>query len=209
MSPGPSIVLASASPRRAEILESLGLEFTVRHPRIPESRRPGERPEEYAERLAREKAAAVAAEETESLVLAGDTVVILDDEVLEKPDDEEAAVVMLLRLAGRAHRVATALALASPGGSLHSGVRSTEVRFRPFGEEEARSYAATGEPLDKAGAYGIQGRGAALVAGIDGDYSAVVGLSVPLLVELLRRAGRPYDFGPGRRHRDRIPEEAR
>lgn len=198
--PAPALVLASASPRRAGILESLGLRHRACPARIPEERRPGERPEEYAERLARQKAVAVAATEPEALVVGGDTVVIVDEEVLEQPEDREAAVAMLRILSGRTHRVATGVAVVTPDGAVHSGVKSTSVRFREFGDEEARAYVDTGEPLDKAGAYGIQGRGAALVCRIEGDYSTVVGLSVPLLLELLARAGHPYDFGAaGRR----------
>ena len=200
MSPrsGPDLVLASASPRRAEILASLGLGFRVRPARIPEERRPGERPAEYAERLARQKAVAVAATEPDALVVGGDTVVILGETVLEQPDDGEAAVEMLRRLSGRSHRVATGVAVVEPDGAVHSGVRSTRVRFRAFDDDEARAYVATGEPLDKAGAYGIQGRGAALVHEIEGEYSTVVGLSVSLLLELLARAGHPYRFGRSR-----------
>jgi septum formation protein len=188
------LVLASASPRRAEILENLGLPTEVHPARVDESVLPGEEAEEHAERLARAKAAAVAGLAPGRWVLAGDTVVVVDDRILGKPRDEDHAVEMLMALQGRAHRVVSALALVEPGGQVRSGVQSTTVRFRTFGRSEAAAYAATGEPMDKAGAYGIQGLGAVLVEGVEGDYSGVVGLPVPLLVRLLDEAGRPYRF---------------
>jgi septum formation protein len=192
---GPDVlVLASASPRRAEILETLGLPTEVRPARVDESVLPGEGAEEHAERLARAKAAAVAGLVPGRWVLAGDTVVVVDDRILGKPRDEDHAVEMLMALQGRAHRVVSALALVEPGGRVRSGVQSTNVRFRPFGRPEAEAYAATGEPMDKAGAYGIQGLGAILVEGVEGDYSGIVGLPVPQLVRLLEEAGRPYRF---------------
>lgn len=190
-----ALVLASSSPRRSELLSVLGIEHERRPARIDESVRPGEAPEAHAERLAREKAMTVARQRPDAWVLGGDTVVVVDDRILGKPLDESDALRMLLRLAGREHRVVSALALARPGHPPISGVASTRVRFRNFGEDEARAYVASGEPMDKAGAYGIQGRGAALVEGITGDHSAVVGLPVSLLVELLGKAGRPYRFG--------------
>lgn len=190
-----AFVLASASPRRSEILSVLGIAHERRPARIDESVQGGEDPEAHAERLARAKAMTVARQRPDAWVLGGDTVVVVDDQILGKPVDESDALRMLLRLAGREHRVVSALALARPGDLIVSGVASTRVSFRNFGEDEARAYVATGEPMDKAGAYGIQGRGAALVEGITGDYSGVVGLPVSLLVELLGEAGRPYRFG--------------
>lgn len=192
---GPDVlVLASASPRRAEILETLGLPVEVHPARVDESVLPGEGAEEHAERLARAKAAAVAGLLPGRWVLAGDTVVVVDDRILGKPRDEDHAVEMLMALQGRTHRVVSALALVEPGGRVRSGVQSTDVRFRPFGRPEAEAYAATGEPMDKAGAYGIQGLGAVLVEGVEGDYSGVVGLPVPQLIRLLDEAERPYRF---------------
>ncbi len=191
----PSLILASASPRRANLLTQLGLEFRIEPSHMPEEVLPGERPEGHAERLSREKALEVWAGNRTSLVVAGDTVVVLDGEILGKPSDQEDAETMLLALSGRTHIVVSGLALAIPEGELYSGTESTEVTFRHFGLDEARAYAATGEPMDKAGAYGIQGLGSALVSGIRGDYHTVVGLPVPLLLQLLRRAGYWYEFG--------------
>jgi septum formation protein len=195
MSQDAPLVLASASPRRSALLTTLGLAHRTVPAHIDEQREEGEPPGAYVERLAREKALAVRAEHPEAWVLAGDTTVSVGDEVLEKPSDSDDAVRMLLSLAGRTHEVATGLALAAPGGGpVESGVEVTRVRFRDFGAAEARGYVATGEPMDKAGAYGIQGMGGALVEGVEGDVSGVVGLSVPLLLRLFERAGRPYRF---------------
>ncbi len=191
----PPLILASGSPRRAAILETLGLAHRVDPVDVREEPRPDEAPAEYAERLAREKAAASRPHYPGALILAGDTVVVAGARILEKPADREAAVEMLLALSGRTHRVASALALARPEGPVLAGVRWTEVRFRPFAAADARAYADTGEPLDKAGGYGIQGMGSALVESVRGDYSGVVGLPVSLLVELLSEAGWPYAFG--------------
>lgn len=188
------MILASASPRRADLLRMLGLEIRVVPAEIPEVRQPGESPEAYVQRLAREKARAVLALHPDALVIAGDTTVAIADAILEKPQDPTDAVAMLMRLQGREHRVATGLALAWHPDQLESGVEVTQVHFRPFSEEEACAYVATGEPMDKAGSYGIQGLGGTLVRKVDGDVTAVVGLSIPLLLRLLERAGRPYRF---------------
>lgn len=205
----PEFVLASASPRRADILRTLGIPFRVEVADIDETPRPGELPAALVERLAREKARAVAGRLRSAgsggsaPILAGDTVVALGSRVLGKPADTEEAVRMLEELSGSTHRVLSALALldrAPPegqgqeeeGGTIRSGVQVTRVTFRRFQPAEARAYAATGEPLDKAGAYGIQGMGATLVESIEGDYSGVVGLPVPLLVRLMEERGTPY-----------------
>ena len=129
------------------------------------------------------------------MVLGADTDVVLRDEVWGKPRDQAGAADMLLRLAGRTHTVHTALALVAPDGRIDSLVDRAEVSFRVFGRAEAELYAATGEPSDKAGAYGIQGRGAALVSRIEGDYYTVVGMPVVGLLDLLERAGWHYAFG--------------
>ena len=131
-----------------------------------------------------------------SLVLAGDTVVAIGDDTLEKPKDEEDAVRMLRMLAGREHDVFTGLALATPDGRLVTRADRARVRFRDLGEDDVRAYVATGEPMDKAGGYGIQSRGAALVASVEGDYFTVMGLSVFGLVSLLASCGFDYRFGP-------------
>jgi nucleoside triphosphate pyrophosphatase len=192
---GPPLVLASASPRRAEYLNMLGIDFSACAADIDEAWIPGELPNAHVERLAREKAAAVADTGVQGFVLAGDTVVVLQGEILGKPRDREDAVRMLLRLQGRGHQVASALALQAPDGTVHSGVSVTDVRFASFDRRTAEAYAATEEPMDKAGAYGIQGMGAAVVDSISGDYYTVVGLPVPLMLRLFRSVGWHYRFG--------------
>ncbi len=172
----------------------LGLSFTVHPSSVPEDVRPGESAGAHVERLARAKATAVASSCPDALVLGGDTVVTLDGEILGKPSGPGQAEAMLLRLAGRTHTVASGLALILPSGKTLSGISTTEVTFRPFSPEFARAYVATGEPLDKAGAYGIQGLGAALVTEIRGDYFCVVGLPVALLVRLFEESGWEYAF---------------
>ena len=173
----------------------LGLTFSVEPAHVPEEVLPGETPTEHVERLAIDKAIAVARLRSNAAVLGGDTVVVLDGEILGKPDGPEHAQDMLLRLAGRSHTVASGLALVLPSGDVHSGVATTEVSFRSFPADVARAYVETGEPLDKAGAYGIQGSGAALVTEIRGDYYTVVGLPISLLLSILRECGLEYWFG--------------
>jgi len=186
----PVLVLASGSPRRRQLLEMLGLEVEVRPPHIPEIRAPGESPRAYVERLAREKAASVPGE----LVLGADTTVVVDGEVLEKPADAADALRMLHRLQGRTHQVLTAIALKTPRGIL-GATDVTAVAFRAADDDLLRAYVATGEPMDKAGAYGIQGYGAALVERIDGDFFSVMGLPVRRVLQLLEQAGYRYRFG--------------
>lgn len=164
--------------------------------RIPETVLPGETPEDHVERLSREKAAEVAGRHPGALVLAGDTVVVRDGTILGKPRDEDDARAMLRSLSGREHRVVSGLALAGPGaGALLSRHDSARVVFRALGEDEIQAYVATGEPMDKAGAYGIQGMGGALVTRVEGDYYTVVGLPLSGLVALLEAAGWRYGFG--------------
>ncbi len=172
----------------------LGLSFSVRPSTVPEVPEPGEAPDAYVERLARAKAVEVAGRYPEHLVIAGDTVVVSGGRIIEKPVDEEDAVRMLLDLAGRTHVVSSGLALATPRGGVHAGVERTRVTFRSFGPEEAWAYVATGEPMDKAGAYGIQGLGAALVRGVEGDFFGVMGLPISLLVRLMADAEHPFHF---------------
>lgn len=188
------LILASASPRRADVLRMLGLEFEVVIPEVDESIIEGEAPGPYVERLARTKASAVAKRFPGRAVLAGDTVVVIDGEVLGKPTDSADAARMLGRLSGREHDVVTGLALIVPDGSIHSGVSTTRVSMRDFDEDTIRRYVATGEPLDKAGAYAIQSLGAALVRSVRGDYYAVVGLPVSLLFDLLDSGGYSHRF---------------
>ncbi|HKV73096.1 MAG TPA: nucleoside triphosphate pyrophosphatase [Gemmatimonadales bacterium] len=184
------LILASASPRRKQLLEMLGIPVTVRPSSVPEVRGPGEAPVAYAERLARDKARAVPGD----LVLGADTTVLLEGELLEKPADAADALRMLRRLQGRTHEVITSVALVSDG-RLRQATDITRVTFRPADDEFLRAYIATGEPMDKAGAYGIQGYGAAMVERVDGDFFGVMGLPVRLVLQLLEEAGFPYRFG--------------
>lgn len=175
-------------------MTQIGLSCEVVPADVDEAALPAETATEHVERLAREKARATAAVRPDAIVVGGDTVVVLDDELLTKPADEAEAVEMLLRLQGREHRVETGVAVVAPGDRLASAVVGADVRFRPFDRTLAEAYAATGEPLDKAGAYGIQGRGAVLVESIRGDYFAIMGLPVARLVRLLEGLGYRYDF---------------
>ena len=188
------LILASNSPRRLDVLRQLGLDPSVRSPAIDESCIEGESPEAYVERLARSKAEAVAETESDALVIGGDTIVVSEDRLLGKPEDEDRAIEMLLSLAGRKHLVLTGLAISGREGTV-SAVSSAEVHLRSFNETEARQYVMSGEPMDKAGAYAIQGLGAALVAGIVGDYYTVVGFPVETFLDLLLRSGWQYEFG--------------
>lgn len=189
----PRLVLASQSPRRAQLLEMLGLAFEVAPADIDETYFPGEEPGAHAERLAREKAAVVAARYPDAIVVGSDTVVILDGEVLGKPRDDADAVRMLMRLQGRTHEVATGAAVIAEDET-RSIVERVQVHFRAFDEATARAYVATREPMDKAGAYGIQGYGATLVDRIDGDFFAVMGFPVARFIDLLEAHGWRYAF---------------
>lgn len=188
----PRLVLASASPRRARILRELGVSFRVEVSNEDESLRPGEDGAAAVERLARAKGLAVARAETLP-VLAADTEVLCDGHILGKPADERDAVAMLRRLAGRAHEVVTGVCVVA-GGVARSGVERSVVRFAPMNEEELRWYAATGEPLDKAGGYHVDGKGALFVETVFGSPSNVAGLPVRLLLRLVREAGLELGF---------------
>lgn len=182
------LVLASASPRRQELLRNAAVEFTVCPADIPEVQLEGEGPAEFATRLAREKALAVFGalrDRSSSLVLGADTVVVVDEHVLGKPSDERDAGRMLRMLSGRRHEVITAVCLV---GTDLEDVRfeTTEVTFDDVGEEDIKMYVATGEPMDKAGAYGIQGIASRWIPRIDGCYFNVVGLPVALVCRMLR-----------------------
>jgi septum formation protein len=178
------------------------LEFQILPKHIPEELLPNETPETHVERLSVEKARAAAEDRPDAIVIGSDTVVVRDRLTLGKPRGPEEAVEMLRSLAGRTHRVISGLALVFPGGTVESGFLSTQVTFRPFDGGLARAYVDTGEPLDKAGAYGIQGLGSALVQGIHGDYHTVMGLPLPLLLDLLKKGGWVYSFGELRPARD-------
>lgn len=191
---GLRVVLASASPRRADILRQLGLHPETHPADVDETVRPGENPTAHVVRLSLDKAGAVAVEHPDAVVVAGDTVVVADGRILGKPESDEDAVRMLLALSGRVHQVHSGVAVVAPGGRRTAGSERTSVRMRAFDEAEARAYVATGEPMDKAGAYGIQGAGAALVDGLEGDYYAVVGLPVVRLLDLLEQVGVRYTF---------------
>ena len=188
----PRLVLASASPRRARILRELGVSFRVEVSHQDESLHPGEEGAAAVERLACAKGLAVARAETLP-VLAADTEVLCDGQILGKPADEPHAVAMLRRLAGRAHEVVTGVCVVT-GGVVCSGVERSVVRFAPMNEEELRWYAATGEPLDKAGGYHVDGKGALFIETVEGSPSNVAGLPVRLLLRLVREAGLELGF---------------
>lgn len=185
------LVLASASPRRQDLLRSAGISFTVQPADIDETPREGELAAACAERLAREKALAIAKSRPRDLVLGADTVVVADDLMLAKPVDAEDAVRMLRRLSGRVHQVITGVCIAGPAGKtekceLTTASETTLVTFDELSESDIRDYVATGEPMDKAGAYAIQGIAARWIPRIEGDYSNVVGLPIALVFRMLR-----------------------
>lgn len=196
------LILASSSPRRADLMRRLGLTFIIRPADIDETYRPDEPPDDHAERLAREKALTISSQSPGAVVVGSDTIVVLDDEVLGKPRGPEDAVRMLQRLSGREHQVFTGVAVAADA-EVVSSLERVRVRFRELSELECREYVETGEPMDKAGAYGIQGYGSAIVESIEGDYFAVMGLPIVPLLDLLRRMGRRYAFGDGLQPVDR------
>lgn len=183
------LILASSSPRRQELLHEAGIVFEVHPAHIVEQRKPGEAPLDYARRLAREKAETVAREFPERCVLGADTIVVVDDQVLEKPSDAADAMRMLRLLSGREHHVTTAVSLASPQSPAITRSATTKVFFRKIVDQEIGNYVASGEPMDKAGAYAIQGGAGAWVEKIEGDYSNVVGLPLTLVTEMLRECG--------------------
>jgi septum formation protein len=190
----PLVILASQSPRRRELLTLVGIPHVVRPADIDEAFGPGEQPGAHCERLAREKAAVVAAGAPDAVVIGSDTIVVVDGDVLGKPRDEPHAVEMLARLSGRTHTVMTAVAVQWRGVEL-SAVEEVDVTFHALDRERIRAYIATGEPMDKAGAYGIQGFGATIVQRVDGDYFAVMGLPLQRLVRLMEQLGLRYVFG--------------
>jgi len=189
--PGPfraasPLVLASGSPRRRELLADLGLDFEVHPSTLAEpAPLPGERPADYALRMAALKTQDVAARFPGRTVLGADTIVVLEDAIMGKPKDAADALAMLTRLSGRTHQVVTGFTIVLPDGSCVSQSVSTDVDMRVSGETELKSYIATGEPMDKAGAYAIQGIGTFLVTAIRGSYTNVVGLPLARVLEVL------------------------
>ena len=182
------LILASASPRRKEMLANLGLEFEVLAAGVDEVVQHGESPEEFVLRAAIEKASDIAAKHPDAWVLGADTIVEYQGEILGKPKDAYEAQKLLIRLSGQKHRVFTGFCLLHEQDNLSaSRVVITEVYFVPFPEKIAAAYVATGEPLDKAGAYGIQGRGGVLVEKINGSYSNVVGLPLAETIDEMLR----------------------
>jgi len=183
------IILASSSPRRKELLQSVGIKLEVIAPSSDESLLPNENPKDHALRLASEKAISVSKNlEGDILVIGADTIVVIEDEILGKPANEEDARIILSRISGRAHNVLTAFSIAQPKNEiLHSEVVDTRVRVKTLEPEEIEGYIKTGEPMDKAGAYGIQGIGAFMIKGIEGSYTNVVGLPLFEVLEALNK----------------------
>ena len=195
MTYAPRVILASASPRRRELLSLIGVAHDVQPADIDETVLPGEAADAHCERLARVKALAVRRSmNDDALIVGSDTIVVVDGTILGKPQDHEDAARMLRLLSNRSHVVLTAVAVVR-GRQIESGVERVDVTFRHLDETEISAYIATGEPLDKAGAYGIQGFGATIVEHIDGDYFAVMGLALTRLIRLMARVGVRYEFG--------------
>jgi septum formation protein len=180
----PKIILASGSPRRSEILNSVGWEFSKDVPDVDESEYPGESAEDYVRRLAGEKAEAVAVRHGDEIVLAADTTVVLSGRIIGKPDDAEHAREMLGRLSGKWHEVLTGVAIAK-GGRTIIGMQRTRVKFAELGQDEVNFLVELGDPLDKAGAYAVQAQAALFIEGIEGDYWNVVGLPINLIYEMI------------------------
>jgi nucleoside triphosphate pyrophosphatase len=182
------LILASSSPRRREILTNAGIAFTVEAANVPEEPRADESPMDCAQRLAREKALAIRQKRSADLVLGADTIVVVGGEILGKPTDEKDAERMLRLLSGRSHEVTTGVCVAGPGFE-DTSAETTTVRVDPIAEEDIRFYVSTGEPMDKAGAYGIQGIASRWISRIEGDYFNVVGLPISLVCRMLRERG--------------------
>ncbi len=185
------MILASRSPRRSELLRSLGLDFEVSPSHVEENTDPRESPEQNALNIARDKAREVARPNPGCYVLGADTMVVLDEEIIGQPTDEEDAFRILSKLAGKKHRVITGVVLIAPDGKAYETAAVSTVTIKSISHDAIRSYIATGEPLDKAGAYAIQGEGACFVESWEGSYSNIVGLPLEALKELLHQAGFP------------------
>ena len=185
------LILASRSPRRSELLHSLGLEFEVSPSKVDEITDPEQSPEQNATNIARDKARWVARQNPGSYVLGADTMVVLGQEIIGQPTDEEDAYRILSKLAGKPHRVITGVVLITPKTEEYETAVVSKVILKPVSEDEIRSYIATGEPLDKAGAYAIQGEGSFLVESWEGSYSNIIGLPLEALTDLFEQAGFP------------------
>lgn len=184
------LILASSSPRRRELLASIRLDFEVMPSHVPEIRDPTESPEDYVARLSREKAEAIAGAHPDRWVIAADTTVLLGEELLEKPTDARDAVRMLSTIAGRTHVVYTGVTLRNAAREWgETRVAESEVRMLPLSLPQIEWYVRTGEPMDKAGAYAVQGIGAMFIESIHGSYTNVVGLPLATLYQMLQRAG--------------------
>jgi septum formation protein len=193
------IILASSSPRRAEILTALGIPFTIDPADIVEEIAPGESAERAASRLAADKAACVAARRSDSWILAADTLVLKEGRILGKPRDDADAATMLRFLAGCEHRVVTAVRLARGADPGREVIETTAVRIAPLSDGEILWYVATGEPRDKAGAYAVQGLGARFIESVNGSYTNVMGLPARAVYLLLRESGVDLALSPARR----------
>jgi septum formation protein len=185
------VILASKSPRRAEILRAVGWEFETQAANIDETRRDSEDAVSYVQRLAHEKALTIAKRAPNRVVLGADTVVVIDGQILGQPRDDEDARRMLAMLSGKWHEVLTGVALVHADSVALVEHQSTRVRFCELSPEEIEWYVSTGEPRDKAGAYAIQGRGGIFIEGIEGDYFNIVGLPVRLVYEMMQRMKQP------------------
>ena len=185
------LILASRSPRRSELLRSLGLDFEVTPSKVEEITDPEQSPEQNATKVACDKARWVARHNPDSYVLGADTMVVLGEEIIGQPTDEEDACRILSKLAGKQHRVITGVALITPETKEYTTAVVSTVSIKPVSENEIRSYVATGEPLDKAGAYAIQGEGSFLVESWEGSWSNIVGLPLEALAGLFQQARFP------------------
>ncbi len=185
------IILASSSPRRKELLAALGLAFDVIHPASDETVFGNESPEDFVLRVSADKASSVSGSLGEGVIVIGaDTIVVVDGEILGKPGDPKEASLMLRKLSGKEHHVYTAFSIVRPKNELlHSEIVDTRVRVKTLAASEIEGYIKTGEPMDKAGAYGIQGKGSFMVTAIEGSYSNVVGLPVEELIAALQKLG--------------------
>jgi septum formation protein len=184
-----NVILASASPRRRQLLIAAGIEFEAVESNVPERHIAGEPPRDYALRMARDKARAVSSQFPDAIVIAADTIVVCNEQILEKPADAADARRMLTTLSGRTHTVITAFALARGGKIIESAPIESRVTFRQLTADEIDAYIATDEPFDKAGAYGIQGVGGGFISHVEGSRDNVMGLPTERVVEALARHG--------------------